>query len=222
MHIIIFILLIHTVSFCAAIPDTKEIFSAISSFNNAHTPPFFMAQITSAFIDAQLKNIPKEKINYGSTPSVYLVFQKGRDVRIWVDNVDDYYRFSFSIFEDILHKSGLFMGINTYSTYPSFIRQYQIFWIKGDELHPVKIKVVEKGALKGDYGIYFFSELWQLTGSEYYENNQLTAVLKLKYVQNGGKEHIQSIILDFKYKLKEYTINLQVGKYQNVIPDGIF
>lgn len=172
-------------SFAAGLSN-KEVFEAVQAAADKATPESLRCKVVSSLVDAQLRQVPKDKIVYGQIPFVEMLFKKGYGFRLMVRNVDDYFVRLLGIYEPILAQSGLFMTLDKRNTFAAFSKFYEFSWQAGDEAFPNKVKVRERDSLPGDYGVYYYDKDWYLQKSEYFEANQLKATLKLGYLASGA------------------------------------
>ena len=176
-------------------PTSREIYTSIKTRNDQLTPDSYKADLQSPLINAQLKNLPKESRIFGKTPYVTFEFKKKEKTRLHIENVENYQSSFFSIYEDILLRSGMLLGLYKWNEYEKFIKEHQIFLtINPDKKKYVyKVKIEEKEALPGDYGEYYFSKDWDLLFSKYFINNKLSAEIDFFYTWQGNYRFVKKL-----------------------------
>ena len=203
----------------SSFPSTREIYTSIQKRNNQLTPNNYSAILESPLIDAQLKNIPAESRIFGKKPYVIFQFKKNQVPILTIKNIASYQASFFSIYEDILLRSGMLLGIGKWFEYKKFIKEHQIFLtINNSEnqneknTYHYKVKVEEKEGLPGDYGEYYFSKDWDLLFSKYFVNKKLSAEVRFFYrwekpYRFVNKLHIRLLDLPKNFNLFFKKIN---------------
>ncbi len=162
----------------------SEIYSNIQTALDQRIPESFKAKITSPLVDAQFKQIPKDKITFGTQPYAELIFRKGVGVRLMVRNVDDYFSRLLSIYEEMLGQAGFMLTQGKTRDFATFNKKYELSFSTNNGTETV-LKIKERDALPGDYGLYYFDSDWNLTHSDYFEANVMKAQLKMKMEIQG-------------------------------------
>ena len=210
-------------SWLVALPTPKEIFENLKEAWDKKTPTHLSAVVSSKLINAQLKRIPKDKITFGKKPYVQFIFKKGLGFRILIKNVDQYYEHMLSLYEEMISKSGLFVTIDKSNTYPKFIGQFKLYWLKGTSNFPNRIKIVEKDALPGDYGIFYLDDKWNILKSEYYEEKKKVGSLQIEYSDFKSYRLIKKLVLQFEDAGKKETVDFVFDSYdEKAIPTKLF
>jgi hypothetical protein len=173
----------------------SELFGALQEAADRNTPEHLRCRIASPLVDAQIRQIPKDKIEFNATPYAELLFKKGVGFRLMVRHVDDYYVRKLGIFEDILEQSGLFVGVGRRNTWALFTRAWDLSELPPDEAGLRRLKVRERDGIPGDYGIYFMSQDWVLQKSEFYEGNKVRATLALTWQKLGAVQVVSALAL---------------------------
>ena len=182
-------------------PTTREIFNNLQRANQKTVPPHFSATLSSKLVTAQIKRIPKNKINFNKKPIVKFVFKEGYGFRIVIEHVDDYYKNMFALYEEDLVRSGLYLATGDKNTYSKFIGSYKLYWLKKSKDFPYRLKIIEKDALPGDYSVFYVKENWQIKKSDYYEDNKKIAELIYHYFALSNYTVISKLTLKiFKKK----------------------
>lgn len=200
--------------FCVdRLPNTRDIFEKLYAQAEKNNPPQFSARLESKLITAQLRRIPKDKINFGKKPWVRFVFKQGHGFKIVIEHVDNYYKNMLSLYEDILAQSGLFLVMGRKNTYSKFIGDYRLYWLKGKKNLPHTLKIVEKDALKGDYGVFYIASNWQVQESKYYEDNKKVAELYYYYSSLSNYIVISNLTLNISQNSGEKKIAFSFEDY---------
>ena len=195
------------------LPTTKEIFNNMRSANQKTVPSHFSATLSSKLVDAQIKRIPKDKIDFGKKPIVKFIFREGHGFRIVIEHVDDYYKNMFALYEEDLVKSGLYLVTGNKNTYSEFIGHYKLYWLKASKTFPHRLKIIEKDALPGDYSIFFIREDWQIKKSDYYENNKKVAEVIYHYLNLSNYTVISNLTLNMIKKKGKNKIEFNFENY---------
>ncbi|MBN8215294.1 MAG: hypothetical protein J0L75_01570 [Spirochaetes bacterium] len=174
-----------------------ELFNALQQAADRNTPEHLRCRIVSPLVDAQIRQIPRDKIEFNAVPYAELLFKKGVGFRLMVRHVDDYYVRKLGIFEDILEQSGLFVGVGRRNTWALFSRAWEISELP-EEGGLRRIKVRERDGLPGDYGIYYLSADWTLQKSEFFEGNQIRATLALSWQKLGEVSVVSTLALSVR------------------------
>lgn len=195
------------------LPTSREIFSNLYTQGVKTTPPQFSASLKSKLVAAQLKRIPKDKLVFGKTPHVRFVFKQGKGFKIIIEHVDEYYKNMFALYEDILEQSGLYLVMGKKNTYSKFIGHYRLYWLKGEKNLPHTLKIIEKDALPGDYGIFYATKDWKIQQSEYYEDNKKVAELLYEYSFQSNYTVVSNLTLNILKPSKKRKVEFKFEAY---------
>lgn len=114
-------------------------------------------------------------IEFGKKPELHLIFHQGKKPELVLKNVSPFYNSFFSPYEEILQKSGLFLGVDNHRTLKSFSEEFIIEKVE-KTTNDIKATVKEKDGLEGDYAIFYYDEDYELKHADFYEANELTAI----------------------------------------------
>ncbi len=185
--------------------DTKSVYEQIQKFNEQFMPESFQVELTSLLIKSQLKNIPKEMVDFDKKPRLLLLFKRGRSPRLKVQHVNSFYVNFFSPYEKLISFSGLFLGVDRYNSYEK-LHMFFIFKAKqqGDKFI---ISARERGALSGDYAEYVFSQSLKLISAKFYEAGILGAETHFFFKEENSKRYPYRITADIfeKGNLLDHT-----------------
>lgn len=193
--------------------DTKLLFEQIKKHNQKKFGKKFEAELSSNLIKIQMKNIPKETIVFGKKPKLYLVFHQGKKPQFVLKNVSAFYTNFFAVYEDVLQKSGLFLGVDNYHNSQKFLKKYQIFDAKKTD-QGFKLSIKEKNGLEGDYATFHYDKNHQVTKAQCYEEKKLAAVVKFFFKKIKKKELPSKVVMElFKEKSSPDHFFLYIEKY---------
>lgn len=196
--------------------DFSEVFEKIRKKNEKDLGKKIDARLESALLSLQLKNIPAEMVEFGKKPELRLVFHQGKKPNLVLENVSPFYSSFFSPYEEILQKSGLFLGVDNHRSLESFSKEFIIEKvIKTD--YDIKATVREKEGLKGDYAIFHYDENYQLKHADFYENGELTVIASFFFKKLNSEKTVpfrisikfqkeQDAANHFLVNLKDYSL----------------
>lgn len=167
---------------------------------------YLKAEMKSPLITTQIKKIPKNKIEFGKTPTVHLEFTADKGVKILVTHVDPYYQSYLSIYESTLTQSGYPVILGQFPTWEKFSKQYQII-----EQNKTSIRVQIKGGLPEDYALFFLQKDHQIHKAKYFENQKEVAELSYEYKKYSDKN--RSILLPSKLHIHIFHPKSEAKKF---------
>ena len=201
------------------LPFSKEEFNAIVTRNKKNYPSNFNVTLKSPFIKNQInKNIPRDKIKFNSKPYLSFIFEENKRFDFVLKNVSEFYESFFNGFLAIFKKSGFLFGLEKdTNSYEKITKKYRIKNIDSkDKLYKKYsflgydklIKVTDKKAIPGDYALYFFNKEFDISYSEYFEDNKKVSHIIFFYSLKKKRKIVKKIEVFFNKK------NAQSGTFQ--------
>lgn len=205
-----------SVALAAETLDKTKVFEKIRINNERDLGKKIEARLDSSLLSLQLKNIPKEMIEFGKKPELYLIFHQGKKPKLALKNVSPFYSSFFSPYEEILQKSGLFLGVDNHRTLESFSKEFIIEKIE-KTTNDIKATVKGKDGLEGDYAIFYYDDDYQLKHADFYEANELTAIASFFFKKADNNKRVpfrisikfqkeQDAANNFLVNLKDYLL----------------
>lgn len=220
-HIFLILLICFIFSF------SKEDYNNIIEWNKKNYPSKFNVTLVSPFIDHQInQNIPKDKIKFNSKPYLNFIFEENKKFDFILENVSEFYQSFFNGFLNIFKKSGFLFGLEKdTNSYDKLLKKYRIqninkeskIYKKYNHLGYKKIiKVTAKKAIPGDYALYFFDKKYEISYSEYFEDNQKVSHITFFYGLKKTRKVVKKMEVFFNKKKS------QKGTFQVIFKDYSF
>ncbi|BBM89854.1 hypothetical protein COTS27_01567 [Spirochaetota bacterium] len=165
--------------------STEALYETIKKANNDRLPKYFSARLSAATVSLQIKNVPKEMIDFGKKPELHFHFKKNGAPRLVLNNVADFYKNFFAPYEEIFARSGLFLGIDGSSGKERFLQQFSVSAPKKSE-EGASITIRERKGLPGDYAEYLFDDNWLIKQALFYEANTQTSEVKFYFTRKNN------------------------------------
>lgn len=194
-----------SVAFAAETLDNATVFEKIKAGNEKDLGKKIEARLESSLLSLQLKNIPKEMVEFGKKPELYLIFHRGKKPELVLKNVSPFYNSFFSPYEEILQKSGLFLGVDNHRTLESFSKEFTIEKIE-KTTNDIKAMVKEKDGLEGDYAIFYYDDDYRLKHADFYEANELTAIASFFFKKAENNKRVP-FRLSIKFQKEQDAAN---------------
>ena len=188
--------------------DVNDFFMKLKKQNTSLFGKGFSSSLESTLIKAQLKNIPSDMIEFEKKPRLVLKFASGKKPLLVLENVSPFYANYFLPYEEIIQKSGLFLGVDDFNSYQSFIKEYQIqklLKVAGGYSATIR----QHDGLDGDYATFFFDENLKIKRADFFESNTVSASLKFFFDEKTLPKRLVLEISKDNDKVDHFIINFK-------------
>lgn len=174
--------------------DAKSFFVELQKKETSRVPEYYQSEISSLLVREQLKTIPDDQIVFGKKPEAWFMYYKEEGFRLWLENVEPFYRDLLNIYSDVLEQSGLYFTLLRSGDYARFRQYYNMTVKKSDEAYELTLTEVE--GMPGDKAVLFYDSEYKLLSSDYYENGEKVLVVGYRFANVGGKQVLSSINME--------------------------
>ena len=185
----------------------KELYSKVKEKYSSIYPKTFEAYIEGKIVERQISTIPER--NYSSSKDkikLKFAFTQGTKPTMTLENVDNFYRNMFAIFEGVLETTGFYAIVGNAQNFNSFSDKF-IFEDLKEEKEKYKVSLRAKGEDK-DYSVTYTidKESLLIEKAEYYNKKSKIYDVEILYI-NIEKYTLPEII---KYRSLDGAINSEI------------
>ena len=185
----------------------KELYSKVKEKYSSIYPKTFEAYIEGKIVERQISTIPER--NYSSSKDkikLKFAFTQGTKPTMTLENVDNFYRNMFAIFEGVLETTGFYAIVGNAQNFNSFSDKF-IFEDLKEEKEKYKVSLRAKGEDK-DYSVTYTidKESLLIEKAEYYNKKSKIYDVEILYI-NIEKYTLPEII---KYRSLDGAVNSEI------------
>ena len=185
----------------------KELYSKVKEKYSSIYPKTFEAYIEGKIVERQISTIPER--NYSSSKDkikLKFAFTQGTKPTMTLENVDNFYRNMFAIFEGVLETTGFYAIVGNAQNFNSFSDKF-IFEDLKEEKEKYKVSLRAKGEDK-DYSVTYTidKESLLIERAEYYNKKSKIYDVEILYI-NIEKYTLPEII---KYRSLDGAVNSEI------------
>ena len=185
----------------------EDIYDKMKEKYSSIYPKKFEAYINGKIVEKQIATIPQKSYT-SSKENIKLkfTFQQGAKPTLVLENVDNFYRNMFSVFEGALETTGFYAIVGNATTYSSFSQKFNLETIDENK-NEYKITLRAKGEDK-NYSINYTvnKDTLLVERAEYYNKKSKIYDVNIYYTEIG--DYILPEII--KYKSSDGRVNSEI------------
>ncbi|MFW6138523.1 MAG: hypothetical protein ACOC7U_05055 [Spirochaetota bacterium] len=162
----------------------EQIYENVVKMSESHTPNSYTVEVENERFREALKELPKDVLTGKGQPAVVIKFEKGRGVKLVIENVQKEYSSLFSMYEEYFKFSGI-SKVQNPSELKELVNKDKVeFYQQNPDEVIIKAwdpQVEQKGS---NYALFFLDrDKWVIKKAEYYLDGEpyMKAVNSYKY-----------------------------------------
>jgi len=195
---------------------TIEVYNNITKMSEKITPDYYKVRIENKQFSEALKELPEEVLSGNKTPYVSIVFNKGKGVKMIIENIRSEYASLFSMYEEYFKFSGISKVQNPVEFKEIIDKDKVRFYKEDKDFVIIKAWDPEKEEKDDNYALFYIDKkkwiikkaVYYLDGNNYVmsENVYKTCgkyYLPSKIVLTNLNENTQDIFIFKEYKFNK-------------------